>query len=57
VSIDATCTGYSLMVIQGHGGGIVKMPEDCGANSQALGSGFTLYIFVDNLEKVRPSDQ
>jgi len=36
----------------GLGGGIVKMPDECGPNNQSLGSGFTVYYFVDSLEKV-----
>lgn len=43
------------MVVEGLSGGIIKMPEDCGANSQVLGSGFTLYFFVDNIEKASSS--
>jgi hypothetical protein len=37
----------------GLGGGIVKMPEDCGPNTQSLGSGITVYHMVESLEQVR----
>ncbi|KAJ9608204.1 hypothetical protein H2200_007192 [Cladophialophora chaetospira] len=36
---------------KGLGGGIIKMPEDCGPNSQTLGSGVTVYHMVESLEK------
>lgn len=28
------------------------MPDNCGPHNQSLGSGFTVYYFVDSLEKV-----
>jgi len=40
-------------VFLGLGGGIVKMPEDCGPNTLTLGSGVTIYHMVESLEKVR----
>jgi hypothetical protein len=36
----------------GLGGGVIKMPDECGPHNQSLGSGFTVYYFVDSLEKV-----
>jgi hypothetical protein len=47
--------GDSIMSVYGHpglGGSINKMPEDAGPHSQAVGSGSTVYYFVDSLEKV-----
>ncbi|KIX97421.1 uncharacterized protein Z520_06873 [Fonsecaea multimorphosa CBS 102226] len=32
-------------------GGLVKMPDDCGPNTQTLGSGVTVYHMVESLEK------
>jgi hypothetical protein len=36
----------------GLGGGIVKISDECGPHNQSLGSGFTVYHFVESLEKV-----
>jgi len=42
---------YNFKRPEGFGGGIVQMPTECGTNEQHMGSGFTLYYLVDDLEK------
>jgi hypothetical protein len=40
------------MLIEGQHGGIVKMPEGCKPDAQAMGRGITPYYSVKNLEEV-----
>ncbi|OAP55782.1 hypothetical protein AYL99_09934 [Fonsecaea erecta] len=42
---------FEFKDLKGLGGGLVKMPDDCGPNTQALGSGITVYHMVESLEK------
>jgi hypothetical protein len=34
------------------GGGIIKMPEECGVGESKLGTGFTVYYTVLSIEAV-----
>ncbi|KIW25885.1 uncharacterized protein PV07_09021 [Cladophialophora immunda] len=53
---DISDAGHQVSLFEfkdpkGLGGGLVKMPDGCGPNTQALGSGVTIYHMVDSLEK------
>jgi len=53
---DSSDSGHHVATFQfkdpkGLGGGLVKMPDDCGPNTQTLGSGITVYHMVESLEK------
>jgi len=48
---EAEVSAFTFASPKGLGGSINKMPEDAGPHSQAVGSGSTVYYFVDSLEK------
>jgi hypothetical protein len=39
-------------MLEGLGGGIVQMPPNLSASEQSMGSGFTVYYFVDSIDEV-----
>jgi hypothetical protein len=43
---------YKFTKPDGLGGGIVQVPADCPEFSQSLGSGFTNYYFVNDVDEV-----
>jgi len=47
----STVWQFSLSRPTGLGGGIVQIGDSCAAETQKMGSGFTMYYFVNNLEE------